>query len=296
MVHAQFLGGAGDGHANFVFVSPVACPWYNGGDADGSAQAIRVNPDTCGQYEGGFQDGAAFAFLPNPDSCGQFEGGLADGMSRGFLANPVPCTAFFASQQDGSTFGYLSCTPLEVNASELFGRNEGQDALLWWYTFSEVNNLGFIVQRSNDQLNWTEIAFVDGQTNSNSRVKYELRDETMQEGINYYRWEQVDYTGLTSISNIVALVKVAHAKSSLVIYPNPVSQGNALNVNFQAAQPSIVTIQIVDGFGRNIWESDYPATLEPLQTQIPTESLAAGVYFLVLKTETERISRRFVLQ
>lgn len=317
-MQAQFLGGAGSGGAHIYFGTTASCPWYYGGQADGHARAFLVNPDpcsyfgggiadghatiflinpdTCAQYDGGIADGGSRAFLINPDTCGQYEGGIADGISRGFLANPVPCTAFFASQRDGNAFGYLSCTPLEVTASELFGRNVGPDGLLWWYTYSEVSNLGFMVQRSQNQLDWTDISFVEGQTNSNQRIKYELLDEEMQTGINYYRWQQIDFSGATSFSNIVALVKQAEASASLTIYPNPLTRGTPLNVNFQSPVPSVVTIQIIDGFGRSIWESDYPASEEMLQTQIPTDRLSAGVYFLILNTDAERLSRKVVVR
>ncbi len=290
-----YYGGMGDGYDKGFLANPDPCRYFGGGIADGHAMIFLNNPDTCAQYDGGMADGGSRAFLVNPDSCGQYEGGIADGMGRGFLVNPVPCTSYFASQRDGSAFGFLSCTPLEVTSSELFGRNVGADGLLWWYTFSEVNNLGFIVQRSNNQLAWTDISFVEGQTNSNQRIKYELLDEDMQEGVNYYRWEQVDFTGATTFSNIVALVKQSESQSSLVVYPNPLHRGTALNLNFQTPEPSIVNIKVVDAFGRSVWESDYPAQIEPLQTQIPTDRLSAGVYFMILTTDTERLSRRFVL-
>lgn len=293
---ASYVGGEADGYATIVLPNPDPCDYFDGSQADGSAMIFLINPDTCGHYDGGFADGGVMTWLPNPDTCGHFEGGLADGLARGFLPNPVPCTSFFASQQDGSASSFLSCSPLEVTASELYGRNEGLDGYLWWYTFSEVDNLGFIVQRSLNQIDWAEIAFVDGHTNSNTRIKYELLDQDMQEGLNYYRWQQIDLSGRSKFSNIVALVKQSPFQASLTIYPNPLQRGTDLKINFQSVEPTVVGIQIVDAFGRQIWESDYPASEAPLETTIPTDRLSAGVYFLILNTESDRISRRFIVR
>lgn len=316
-IHAQFLGGAGDGAERAVLLSAIPCTAYFNAQADGAALATQPNPDPCNHYDGGLSDGHASAMRPNPDSCGHFEGGLADGHGSALRPNPdpcnhfdggssdgnamaqrispVPCTSFFASLRDGSASAILVCAPLAVTASELYGRSEGQDGLLWWYTFSEINNLGFILLRSNNQSDWTEIAFLPGLSLSSVRRNYEYLDTLMQAGVNHYRWEQVDFDGHRTLSNIVTLVRTESNSATLVVYPNPVGTGQLLNVYFSAPEPEAGTYSVFDAFGRLVYAKDFPAQDLPMEMQIGTEGLAQGLYFLVLETQSHRLGKRFLV-
>ena len=295
-VHAQFAGGSGDGHARVVLSSTVACGSFFGDDADGAARALLSNPDPCDCFDGSQRDGAAMATLVNPDSCGQFEGGRADGGGRFTLLSTVPCTAFFSSQRDGASRGFAACLPLSVSASELYGHTRGPDGYLYWYTYAEVNNLGFILSRSDDQLSWSELAFLPGVASSNARRKYETWDREMHIGVNYYRWEQIDVAGTRTLSNIVALVQEQGQQVSLTVYPNPVGQGQALNVHLQGLEGKPFAVDVIDAFGRLVWERAEPASASPSLFQVDLSGFSTGVYFLVLQSEGQRLSRRFVVQ
>lgn len=292
---AQFLGGAADGHSlGFLGASP--CSPYFSGQADGFASFFLANPDTCGQYEGGFQDGAANVFLANPVPCTSFMAGQQDGFASNFLANPVPCTAFFSSQQDGFASGYVPCGPLLVSASELYGRNIEEDGELWWYTFSEHDNLGFILERSPNQLDWMEIAFLPGQASSNSRIKYQVLDTLLLSGINYYRWRQIDVTGTETQSNIVALVKSSNGQMSCTIYPNPLATGGLLHIHLQYPETASLDLRVINALGNVVWQDDREMEAGGLQMDLNTEGLAAGVYILSLQAGNDRITQRFILQ
>jgi hypothetical protein len=292
--YAQFFGGAGDGSAASVYAS-APCESYWGLTADGAASAALANPDPCNSFDGGSQDGAGSALRVNPDSCGQFEGGNADGMSLATLLSPVPCTAFFASQRDGASSIFVSCLLLDVDASELYGRTEGEDGYLWWYTYSETNNLGFLVEKSIDNLQWQEIGFVPGLTESHILRKYALRDTAMASGVNYYRWRQTDLDGGMSFSNIVDLVKDESGAARLTVYPNPVAAGAAVQLHYQAADMEPVSIQLVDMMGQELFRSTYTVAKMPFLTEISTDRLAVGAYFLILTTAKHRVGKKIVV-
>lgn len=291
----SFFGLVADGHARAVLPNPDPCDYFDGSSADGSARAAFVNPDTCGYFDGGRADGGSRAVFVNLDTCGYFDGGRADGNSRGILLSAVPCTAFMASQRDGAASGFLSCAPLTVTASELYGYVQGKDGYLWWYTYSEVNNLGFILQRSSDQLNWTDLGFLPGESSSNARLKYDLWDRDMQPGVNYYRWEQIDLAGSTSRSNIVALVRGESGLTTLTVFPNPVGQGNFLHLNFQSPDEADFVVHVVDALGHVLYSQDVLAAPSPIEVDIDTAPMSSGIYFLVLKGAHLQLSRRFVV-
>jgi hypothetical protein len=279
--------------------NPDPCDYFDGSSADGAGRFFLVNADPCDYFDGSSADGAGRGVFVNPDTCGYFEGGLADGQGRTTLISPVSCTAFFSSQRDGATRVFASCltlVPLTVQASELYGRTEGPDGYLWWYTFSETNNLGFILQRSTDQLTWTEIGFAPGLSSSNTRQKYEDWDRDMQVGVTYYRWQQIDLVGTTTYSNIVALVKTMREEASLVVYPNPVGASEVLHVHFQTDLPSPLRVTIVDAVGHLVLVQDYPEMPSPVELSYETASLAAGIYFVNVQTATGRYARRFMVR
>ncbi len=293
---SQFTGGAGDGHVSVILASGINCASFFGNQADGNAFAPLPNPDPCNNFDGGLADGAARALLVSPDSCGMFEGGQRDGYGSSIFLSPVPCTAFFASQRDGHALATLPCAPLAVVTSELLGQVEGNDGYLWWFTHSETHNLGFIVERSREQLQWTEIGFLPGQASSSSTRKYELWDRDMQEGVNFYRWRQVDLNGGFAVSNTVALVKPTETGTSLVLYPNPLGQGNNLQLHYESAAALPLDIAIVDALGHIVQAFQIPATSSTVQHEISTDGMTAGVYFLTLHNGRERLHRRFVVQ
>ena len=66
---------------------------------------------------------------------------------------------------------------------------------------SELNNDYFEVLRSNDGINWEQIAQVSGAgtTKENNPT---FTDEAPKQGENYYQLNQVDYDGSSQLSNI----------------------------------------------------------------------------------------------
>ncbi|MEM7038335.1 MAG: T9SS type A sorting domain-containing protein [Bacteroidota bacterium] len=295
---SPFFGGEADGFACGIRANTDTCAVFEGGESDGFASGLRPNPVSCDLFEGGLADGQTVAFLANPDSCGQFEGGLADGNGVGVFLNPVPCFAFASGDRsDGHGLGELNgCLPLAVEASPLYGVLKGDDGELWWYTFSETNNLGFDLWRSGDRDQWEKIAFLPGQNLSRTQLKYEHLDTTMLPGINYYRFEQIDVDGSTVLSNIVALVRPSETGDwRLLVYPVPTKRGNQINVLLEGAVENVVEMQVVDAFGKIVKREAFEGQGDLLQTQISTAGWEAGLYFVTMRSQGRQLSARILL-
>jgi hypothetical protein len=67
--------------------------------------------------------------------------------------------------------------------------------VLDWSTISESNNNHFILSKSKDAFNYTDIGIVSGGGNSNEIKTYRYIDEFPYDGLNYYRLSQVDDNG-----------------------------------------------------------------------------------------------------
>lgn len=77
--------------------------------------------------------------------------------------------------------------------------NEG-NALLSWETDTEMNNLGFKVQKSYDNIKFFTIGFVEGAGTTNEAQEYYFRDDNIEDGKIYYRLKQLDYSGIYDYS------------------------------------------------------------------------------------------------
>lgn len=315
---AQFFGGNGDGIALLALANPDPCPYFYGDTADGFATVFLPNPDSCGFYDGSASDGFASLLLPNPDTCGFYDGSAADGytsillpnpdscwffigtISDGFAVgeflNPIPCPTFYGAASDGFSFGELVCAPLAVTASSLEGETQGSDGYLWWYTYMEVNNLGFALQRSSDRLEWKEIAFLEGLDQSQQVRRYEHLDVDMPLGVSYYRWVQMDLDGTTSRSNVVALVRdESGVKVWFRAFPVPLAAGEVLRIRFENGQTGALQFRVADLYGREVktwWENDFSGKIE---TEMRTDDLAAGSYLLSLQQAGKRWIKQIVV-
>lgn len=317
--HAQYLGGSGEGFGSAGFQNPDSCAFFFGGTHDGSDLAFLPNPDPCGYYLGDSADGYASVFLanpdpcgyyfgdsadgyasalrPNPDTCGYFDGSFSDGATATFMPSPVACPTFYGRVSDGFAMGEAFCLPLAVEGTELEGRLEGQNGYLWWYTYAEINNLGFILKRSSNTLDWEEIGFFEGQDQSSTTIKYEHTDEDMLEGINYYRWDQIDLDGTTSRSNIVQLIWREDAlATSLIIYPVPLESGSPLHLDFQSSETGVVNLSVIGISGQVVWQQAVEKPSNRLEMTLPTPNLPLGAYVLLVDQQGKRSFKRFVVQ
>lgn len=75
---------------------------------------------------------------------------------------------------------------------------------LFWETASELNNQGFIVQKSSDLSVWEDIRFVEGNGTTNSWSSYSSSFD-LQGGVWYVRLKQIDTNGESSFSPVLAV-------------------------------------------------------------------------------------------
>ncbi|MEM0998822.1 MAG: hypothetical protein AAGN35_17320 [Bacteroidota bacterium] len=251
---------------------------FLGGEGDGLGGAVFANGDPCAYFFGDSADGLAAQVFFNPDSCGSFEGGNADGMAVRTFASPVPCPTFYGSSDDGFAVTGSACFLLPVVASDLQGRIENGNGYLWWYTFSEVNNTGFSLQKSRDRVDWRELVFIPGRDNSQATLTYDYWDLALASGVSYYRWVQTDRDGATSTSNVVALTKLDAGEVSLLVWPSPLDRGQALNLAYTAPGRGAVTIVVFDLYGREVERQVQPRLGNAVNAVIATQDWAVGAY------------------
>jgi len=124
-----------------------------------------------------------------------------------------------------------------------------QQVQLNWATTAENNTKEFIIQRSADGVNFSELTRVTAKGNSSIEVKYNCYDYKPLAGRNFYRLITLDVDGMKSYSDIVLVnmnITVA-SKASLDIYPNPAKDVVTVNLNNLSIYNNSISITDLNG-------------------------------------------------
>ena len=96
-------------------------------------------------------------------------------------------------------------TPLPVHILHpLTASIFNNQVLLEWVTATEVNNMGFEIERSDESLNFQKIDFIWASRSNTASKKYQVIDPNPSAS-NYYRYKQLDEDGQYTYSRIVAI-------------------------------------------------------------------------------------------
>lgn len=134
--------------------------------------------------------------------------------------------------------GILGMSLVDLSALALASGNE-----IRWTTLSESNNDYFVLQRSEDGINFENVATLDGAGTSSVEHSYSFNDDYRLSGVVYYRLKQVDFNGLSSYSEALSLDR--NAIQDLSYYPNPAE--NQLHVNLKHTEPVTMTVCTING-------------------------------------------------
>lgn len=120
--------------------------------------------------------------------------------------------------------------------------------IIYWATAWELNNKHFIVQKSLDGMIFSNLGLIEGNGSTTNINKYSFIDDSKSIETAYYRIIQVDHNGSSSESKTVAFK--GDPENTLVIFPVPVKQGDA--INFKLLDPSSKSLTIKDMTGKTL--------------------------------------------
>lgn len=155
--------------------------------------------------------------------------------------------------------------------------------LLRWTSVFEANSSKFVVQRSSDGRNFSDIAEVKAAGNSLTTLNYSYNDRQMVNGSGYYRLRLVDIDGTVDYTKIIYINNGQPGLLPLSVFPNPfrsevqlkgvtTSDVNSKNIKIYNAMGSQVNYRVVGGNS---------IVIDP--------ALPRGVYILRLKGEAFRL-------
>ncbi len=169
---------------------------------------------------------------------------------------------FVASKLDGDPppFGNLSYTigtaaeePLPVELLSFHAVLDGDEIQLQWQTVSETNSDYFVVERSNDGVNFELHAMLMSQGEGADFRTYNTVDAQPNYGANFYRLKMVEKDGAFEYSHI-EVVKF-NMKSDVNIYPNPVTS-ESFTIGGTELGDSEAKLEVFDRSGKRLFDSN----------------------------------------
>jgi hypothetical protein len=193
---------------------------------------------------------------------------------------------------------YPATTPcasvvLPVTSSFLRGSQKNNYALLEWHTYSEENNKGFEIEKSNDALNWEKIGFMKGAANSYQKIAYNFLDDANLGGVTYYRFKQIDFDDKFAFSNTVVLEPLSEKKNGILkIFPNPSS--GRIDVLLAGIHDGS-RLYIYDSSGKVVHEQEIDRIVNSTWLPLDLSSFGNGLYHVTISNAEDNFSGNFIL-
>jgi hypothetical protein len=168
---------------------------------------------------------------------------------------------------------------------------------LSWITVNEINLHHFVVERSIDGVNFSDVGEVAAKGNTTDKTNYGLIDNIsqLQSSLIYYRLRTVSMDGKNQYSDIriIRLNKQLQEKLSIIVYPNPVKDQLRIVIP-QQWQHKQVTYELYSNDGQLVKQS---VNVNSGQTEILNlRNLSRGSYLIKVVYENQSIQQKIVKQ
>lgn len=177
-----------------------------------------------------------------------------------------------------NTYSNSACiVPLIVLPIELvdfYVTKNGDKNDVVWKVASEVNVVYYTIDKSNDGVNFTELASVFS-NNATQRITYSVIDDTPFDNITYYRLGTKENNGDVYYHKIIS-VDEKSSEWNCIHY----QQEQNLIIEFKNSVPKNSIIHLFDLSGKLLVEE----TVKESQTKINTQTFSEGIYFLKIST------------
>lgn len=166
--------------------------------------------------------------------------------------------------------------PLPIELLNFYATNQEQNVALTWATATEKNTNYFYIQRSDDALNWQEIAKVKAAENSTRNLYYETTDNQPLNGLSYYRLKIMDLDNSFTYSPIKSINR-NKKESFVILYPNPTLGILNLSSSYNVSQ---IKYKIFDITGKEL--SVNVTNQNEDKIMFDFSNLAKGLYFITI--------------
>ena len=189
----------------------------------------------------------------------------------------------------------LASVALPVKLTSFTGVNKNNTITLNWQTAYEQNSSHYVIQRSVDGLNFTDVDRVAANGVSNLPINYSYNDilpaSVKMHKTVFYRLKSVDTDGNFGNSDIVAM-QLDKTVIQLLVSPNPAK--DVLQVQTASGLAGNGVLSITDMMGRQVYRRD--VILQNGSNAIPVNIslFRPGIYSVRLVNGSESHTKQFV--
>lgn len=209
---------------------------------------------------------------------------LSSGTFKCGLCLPALWTSY-SYVTGGTTVNCINPISLSVELKTFEAVVSNGDVMLVWSTETEQHNAAFLIERSEDGVEFVPLASVPGAGTSTVPLTYSYSDPDPLRGLSYYRISQRNMDGVVTNLSIVT-VELSSAVSGTVIAPNP-SQGKTLLQLPLHPGGQVFDVSVSDELGNTV--RSFQATED---TQL---ELSTGVYHVVVRSGGQTWSEKVVI-
>ena len=183
---------------------------------------------------------------------------------------------------------------LPIELTSFTATCDGKSALVEWTTATERNNDYFVLERSDNAIDFVEIARVAGAGNSIEPLDYSYTDYGVRGGDNYYRLVQVDYDGTRTVSDIVVAncEEMSDGEPDVMAYPNPFNDD--ITVVLDNFGNRVASIEVYDMLGRLVMFRKADSPQNNYEMILHLGSLPPATYNIRVSTADFVINRQVV--
>jgi hypothetical protein len=241
----------------------------------------------------------------NPQTCGSFydptiDLTLTSGSPAIGAGNPgvkafieswgLPWTDFNGnprSETAPSIGAFENTAAIPVELTSFTATSQFDKIILNWVTATETNNLGFEIDRKQNNSEWEKIGFVDGHGTTTEPKEYSYIDDisTLQGKLLVYRLKQLDFDGSFEYSNVVEVeVTPIHFELSQN-YPNPFNPTTA--IRYSVPMEGLVTLKVYNTVGEEvIILANEVKQAGIYEVEFDASNLPSGIYFYKLQASS----------
>lgn len=204
--------------------------------------------------------------------------------------NSVPCNNLSGSAGGTNGSGIIPSVggflPIELLSFNAIKANNHVN--LNWVTSSEIYNDHFVVERSLNGTEFTELAVVKTKAkngNSKSPLSYTTLDPAPNPGTTYYRLKQADQNGTVKYFQTVSVKFDKVNPVSFVVFPNPNKGEFTIDIS-GIEQNNEVELTVMDLKGKIVFKNIIQTSFQNNSIKVaPKELLTPGVYICNLLSQ-----------
>jgi hypothetical protein len=172
----------------------------------------------------------------------------------------------------------------------------GSSVALNWSTASEINNLGFDIERKDINSEWEKIGFVAGFGTTTESKTYSFADNDLRNGNYSYRLKQIDFDGTFEYSKIVEVeINIPESFELSQNYPNPFNPVTTIEFSLPEDAEN-VKLSVYDALGQKVIELvNGSLGIGRYSYQWDASKVASGLYIYKLQTEKFTSTKKMML-